>query len=178
MLRLTHLIWNIVYSLRASSPIYASEASRSSTRELAAKQQEAESLLARRLLFVLNVRFVNRNYIRHNDVIDLTRNVGSLTWRRYPVLRDVPLEFAPAAYHLNTAKGPERADSSQRESFCRVPVIMYFFFCGWAAIPWSFGPLCRLESFWFSATSGTVMLVISFLSLLYLLCSVIFVVFG
>ena len=105
MLRLTHLIWNIVYSLRASSPIWASEASRSSTRELAAKQQEAESLLARRLLFVQNVRFVNRNYIRHNDVIDLTRNVGSLTWRRYPVLRDVPLEFAPAAYHLNTAKG-------------------------------------------------------------------------
>ena len=109
MLLLTHLIWNIVYSLRASSPIWASKASRASTRELAAKQQRLRACSrAGYYLFryvFLNIRFVNRNCLRHSDVIDFTRNVASLTWGQYPVPRDVPLEFAPAAYYPNTAKG-------------------------------------------------------------------------
>ena len=35
------------------------------------------------------------------------------------------------------SKYSERAHSSKRESFCRVPIFMHFVFFGWAAMPWS-----------------------------------------
>ena len=167
MLRLTHVIWNIVYSLRASSPIWASEASRASTRELAAKQQGLRTCSrAGYYLFryvFLNNHFVNRNCLWHNDVIDLTRNVGSLTWNRYPVLETFLLSLLQLPTIQTQRKGRFFAAGKLLLS-TRYPVFCLLRMGSHAMI---LGPLCRLESFWFSATSGTVMLVISFLSLLY-----------
>ena len=111
----------------------------------------------------LNNHFVNRNCLWHNDVIDLTRNVGSLTWNRYPVLETFLLSLLQLPTIQTERKGRFLA-AGKLLSSTSYPVFCLLRMGSHAMI---LGPLCRLESFWFSATSGTVMLVISFLSLLY-----------
>ena len=89
-------------------------------------------------------------YSRIGLILALNKMMRWLTGRNFLMRARTATRFRSFFLRLPTSDYQDREGSIsspkkrslKRESFCRVPVIMYFVFCGWAAI---FGPCLRIR---------------------------------